>query len=126
VGLIAGAVLVVSAGCGTDQRVTNTPAPATYRGTPDRAALPPPDPAKIVFEPKSGTLRFPTLAQGKWMVQLPGEKSGKPVGAELNLPPEVDPDRTLVYYSHPGGKHSSPVSLKQIRDSREEPVNHTP
>ena len=47
------------------------------------------------------------------MVQVPGAPAS-PAAGKHRLPPGVDPDRTLVFYSTPGGQPSSPVSLRQI------------
>jgi cholesterol transport system auxiliary component len=85
---------------------------------PNRPSLPPPSTDKIDYHEDTRTLTFYTLpGNDRWMVQLPGEGQGRPVGREHRLPADVEPSEVSVYYVRPGLKPSSSVTVKQIIDS---------
>jgi hypothetical protein len=121
------ATLAAFTGCASESREPPpppAPAVAVPPGNREQAAkgphLPPPESDQIRYDDRSRTLTFYALpAPARWMVLLPGAAFAAPAGPEHRLPEGVDPDRTLVYYSRPGGLQSTPVSLKQIQAARE-------
>lgn len=92
---------------------TNDPAWVT-----NRPKLPPPDADRINFDDHTRTLTLYDLAgNDRWMVQMPGEGSGRPVTPKHRIPADAELAQVMVYYARPGVKPSAPVSVKQIRDS---------
>jgi hypothetical protein len=125
--------LAVLSGCGTNEpRPADEPAPPTVppaeltqRDRPDKgtAKLAPPATDQIEYDKTERTLRFYELpGSARWMVQVPGAPASPAAGTH-RLPPGVDPDQTIVYYSTPGGQPSSKVSLRQIE--RAQSKGHT-
>jgi len=115
-------------GCGTAAPPANDQAPhqsSSVPGTNDpawlttRDKLPAPDINLIEYDTYRRTLTFSDLpGHDRWMVQLPDELSGRPVGPQHRLPEGVDKERTLVYYARAGVTVSAPVSVKAIEDGR--------
>jgi hypothetical protein len=119
-------------GCGTAAPPPGELAPhqtSSAPGTNDpawltsREKLPAPDLNLVEYDAYERTLAFAELpGQDRWMVQLPGERAGRPVGPRHRLPEGVDKERTLVYYARAGVKVSAAVTVKAIEDGR---VPHT-
>lgn len=116
-------------GCGAPVPPENDPTPIgttpPIPGTNDpswltsRENLPPPDTDRIEYDREKRTLILYDLpGRDNWMVQLPDEKIGHPVGPQYRLPEGVDTARTLVFYSRPGVKISLPVTVAQIEAGR--------
>jgi len=114
-------------GCGTASPPPNDLAP-TATATPgvndpnwltSREKLPAPDTDRIEYDARTRTLTFTDLpGRDRWMVQLPDEPRGRPVGPQHRLPEGVDTARTLVYYTRPGVKASEPVTVAAIEAGR--------
>lgn len=84
-----------------------------------RDLLPSPDADRIEYDAQKRTLTFQDLPRrDRWMVRLPDEAIGRPVGPIHTLPEGVDLSRTLVYYVRTGSKHSAPVTVAQIEAGR--------
>ena len=84
-----------------------------------REQLPGPDPDRIEYDVERRTLNFYELSgQDRWLVQLPDEAAGKPVGPQHKLPEGVDLRRTLVSYARPGVKVSGAVTVAAIEAGR--------
>lgn len=84
-----------------------------------RPRLPPPDPERIDYDAQKRELSFYELpGRDHWMVQLPDESVGRPVGPRHRLPEGVDPANVLVYYTRPGAKASASVTVAQIEAVR--------
>ncbi len=83
-----------------------------------RAQLPPPEADRINYDEHTRTLTLYDLpGNDRWMVQLPGEESGRPATPQHRIPADTELSKVKVYYARPGVKPSTPVSVKQIRDS---------
>jgi hypothetical protein len=115
--------LLALAGCGgrtPPESEFHAPASSSPgAGDPDwltsRERLPAPDTDRVEYDSAKRLLIFSSLpGNDRWMVQLPGETSGRIVGPVHRLPDGVDPDRTLVYYARPGSKVSARVTVAQI------------
>jgi cholesterol transport system auxiliary component len=88
----------------------------------NRQSLPPPDTDRINYDERTRTLTLYDLpGNDRWIVQLPGEV------AQLATPrhhiPDVDLSEVMVYYTRPGSKSSTPVTVKQILDCGTTPVS---
>lgn len=84
---------------------------------PHRPELPPPQLDRINFDERTRTLSLYALpGNGRWMVQMPGEREGRLVLPQHRVP-EADLAEVLVYYVQPGRKPSAPVTIKQIQES---------
>ncbi len=123
---VATLLLVGTAGCGGEPRegdepeaIPATPVELTNRDRPDLGSkLPPPATDQIEYDKTSRTLTFYELPDSaRWVVQVPGAPAAM-AAVRHRLPPGVDPDRTLVFYTKPGGQPSSPVSLRQIQQAQ--------
>ena len=98
---------------------TGPPALTAVRDRPG-AALPAPDSDRIEYDARTRTLHlYDPPDSARWMVHLSNARHPAPVGPQLRLPEGIDPDRTVVFYTRPGGGHSTPVSLRQIQDARD-------
>ena len=113
-------------GCGTEPRVTNEPSPevpatAVVNERSDRGQrLPLPDAAEIAYDSDSQVLRLYDLpAPARWMVQLPNDRRAVPVDRDYKLPDGSDLDKTLVYYTQPGGRQSKVLTLREIQRARD-------
>ncbi len=109
-------------GCGSATPPGTAPSPHAI-GANDpawivsRPALPPPDTDRINYDENTRTLTLYDLpGNDRWLVRLPGEAAGRPVGPQHRIP-DVDLSDVMVYYARPGLKPSIPVSVKQIQDS---------
>lgn len=127
-----GAVLA-AAGCNAEPRDPPPPLqPAVAVPPSNREAaaakmphLAPPESDRIAYDAGARKLTFYALPAGsRWMILLPGATIAAPAGSEHHLPEGVDPDRTLVYYSQPGGLQSTPVTLKEIQAARDTHVSN--
>ena len=115
-------------GGGTAAPPDNDPPPATTVSVPgsndptwltSRQELPAPDLDRIEYDAQKRTLTLYDLSgRDRWMVRLPDEQRGRPVGPQHRLPEGIDPTRTLVYYARPGVKVSAPVTVAQIEAGR--------
>lgn len=114
-------------GCGTATPPPNdaTPLATSSPGANDpswltsRDKLPAPDTDRIEYDAQKRTLTLYDLpGRDRWMVQLPDEASGHPVGPQHRLPDGVDTSRTLVYYARPGVKVSATVTIARIEAGR--------
>jgi hypothetical protein len=108
-------------GCGSESRPADEAAAelANKERADLGARLPPPAADQIEYDQASCVLTLYQLpASGRWMVQLPGATTPAPAAARHRLPAGVDPDRTLVFYTTPGGNLSTPVSLRQIEKAQ--------
>lgn len=124
----AGVLALWVFGCGTPSPPAGeTPAPnaTTAPGTNDpnwltsREKLPAPDLDRLDYDAGQRTLSlYPLPGQDRWMVQLPDELHGTPVGPLFRLPEGVDRRRTLVFYARPGVKVSAPVTVAAIEAGR--------
>lgn len=84
-----------------------------------RERLPSPDADRIEYDAERRTLHFYELpGRDRWLVQLPNEETGKPVGPQHKLPEGVDLKNTLVYYARPGVKVSSTITVAAIEAGR--------
>jgi hypothetical protein len=84
-----------------------------------RPLLPAPDIDHIEYNKDRRSLSFYDLPGGdRWMVQLPGEQTGRLVGPQHMLPEATDNTRTFVYYVRPGVKSSAAVSVAEIESGR--------
>ena len=118
---VVGVALVGLSGCGSDVRPADeAAAELAKKDRADRGSrLPPPATDQIEYDQLSCTLTFYQLPDSaRWMVQLPGSATAAPAAARHRLPAGVDPDRTLVFYTTPGGHLSTPVSLRQIEKAQ--------
>ncbi len=108
-------------GCGAAAPPGSDPSPhAVGANDPawivSRPALPPPDADRINYDERTRTLTFYDLpGNDRWLVQVPGERVGRPVGPQHRIP-DVDLAEVLVYYARPGLRPSAPVSVKQIQE----------
>ena len=108
-------------GCGSaTPPATDQPHPAVGSADPPwvthRPELPLPDADRMSYEHTSRMLTLYDLpGNDRWMVQLP-DGSTQPTGSQFRLPADVDPEKVLVYYSRPGVKPSSAVSVKFIQE----------
>jgi hypothetical protein len=121
--LVAAALLPAGfAGCGTPTPPGPEPSPhAVGANDPawitNRPELPPPDADRINYDARTRTLTLYDLPRNeRWLVQLPGESTGRPVPPQHRLP-DVDMAEVFVYYARPGQKPSAPVTVKQIQES---------
>jgi len=114
-------------GCGTASPPSDDPSPVATAspGANDpswltsREKLPAPDTDRIEYDAQKGTLTLYDLpGRDRWMVQLPDEPNGRPVGPQHQLPEGADTSRILVYYARPGVKVSAAVTVAQIAASR--------
>jgi cholesterol transport system auxiliary component len=110
-------------GCGTPTPPDATP-PNAAVGSYDppwmanRSNLPPPDTDRINYDANSRTLTLYDLpGNDRWMVRFRGDRSGRPMTPRHTLPGDVDPADVFVYYSRPGVRPSTPVTVKQILDN---------
>jgi hypothetical protein len=84
---------------------------------PGRHELPPPDAERINYDTRTRTLTLYDLPRNdRWEVRLPGDAVGRPVPPQHRLP-DVDMSEVYVYYTRPGVKSSSAVSVKTILES---------
>jgi hypothetical protein len=120
-------------GCGTETRVTNEPSSdgPSVPGLTERSdrgkRLPAPDAAEIRFDADTQTLKLYDLPPTeRWMVQLPHDKTAKPVGREIKLPEGIEADKTMIYITEPGGKQSKAVSLTQVQRAGESFTSRVP
>ncbi len=111
-------------GCGSVEPPGANPSPHSATGANDpawmtnRVQLPPPDADRITYNEHTRTLALYDLpGNDRWMVQLPGEAYGRPAAPQHRVPADTDLSEVMVYYARPGVKPSTPVSVKQIRDS---------
>jgi hypothetical protein len=89
-----------------------------------RPALPPPDADLIKYDERTRTLTMDKLpGNDRWMVRLPGEDVGRPVGTKYRVP-DADPAEVMVYYARPGLRPSAAVSVKQIQEWGGAHVSH--
>jgi hypothetical protein len=121
---VAGAFLlsVGSAGCGTPTPPDAEPSshavgaydPAWITHRPE---LPAPDTDRINYDVRTRTLTLYELSGNeRWLLLLPGETDPRPVPPQLRLP-DVDISETYIYYTRPGRKLSTPVTVRQILES---------
>lgn len=130
---VVGCALAVS-GCSRDPGVPEPQASDAEPRNPTLelaergAALPPPSPEHIEYDPQTNTLKLYQLpGSARWLVQLPRSATAIPAAARHRLPNGVDPDRTYVFYSTPNGHLSSYVTLRQIEHSQSKPhSSHAP
>lgn len=125
---VLGALAFGVFGCGTPSPPAADPSlqpTAASTGSNDpawltsREKLPAPHLDRLDYDPEKRTLALYDLSgRDHWMVQLPGETSGRPVGSACRLPEGVDTSRTLVYYARPGVKVSAPVTVAAIEAGR--------
>lgn len=118
-------------GCGSAAPPEDDPTPtaSSSPGANDpiwltsREHFPAPDTDRIEYDPNQRLLTFHALpGSDQWMVKLPGEPNGRRVGPIHQLPEGIDTAHILVYYSRPGAKTSTPVTVAQIEAGR---VPHT-
>lgn len=84
-----------------------------------REKLPAPHLDRLDYDAEKRTLALYDLTgRDQWMVQLPNEAVGHPIGPMHRLPEGVDTSRTLIYYARPGVKVSAPVSVAAIEAGR--------
>jgi hypothetical protein len=84
-----------------------------------REKLPAPNLDRLDYDAQKRTLALYDLSgRDQWMVQLPNEAFGHPIGPTHRLPEGVDTSRTLIYYSRPGVKVSAPVTVAAIEAGR--------
>lgn len=108
-------------GCGSATPPGPDPSPhATGSNDPawivNRPALPPPDVDRINYDERTRTLTLYDLpGNDRWVVRLPGDGVGRPVGSQYRVP-DVDPAGVMVCYTRPGVKPSVAVSVKQIQE----------
>jgi cholesterol transport system auxiliary component len=114
-------------GCGRAMPPSNDVAPlaTSSPGANDpswltsRDRLPAPDTDRIEYDAQKRTLTLYDLpGHDRWMVQLPDEANGRPIGPQHRLPDGVDTTRTLVYYARPGVKVSAAVTIARIEAGR--------
>jgi len=124
---VVGVVALGVFGCGSPSPPANeSPAQAaTVPGVNDpnwltsREKLPAPDLDRLDYDAQRRTLALYELpGRDRWMVQLPDELTGNPVGPLFKLPEGVDTSRTLVFYFRPGVKVSAPVTVAAIEAGR--------
>jgi hypothetical protein len=128
-------ILIVSGlhGCGSattpdnDTSSISTSAPASGTNDPSwltsREKLPPPDTDRIEYDRGKRMLTLYDLpGRDNWMVQLPDEEIGRPIGSLYRLPEGIDTTRTFVFYSRAGMKVSASVTVAQIEAGR---LSHT-
>ena len=125
-GLVGLAALCVP-GCGATSLPPDDPSsPAlTTPGASDpnwltsREMLPAPNPDRLDYDPQKRRLSFYDLPAGeRWVVHLPGERTGRAVGPHHRLPEGVDTRYVFVYYVRVGDKASFPVSVATIEACR--------
>jgi hypothetical protein len=84
---------------------------------PGRYELPPPDAERINYDTRTRTLTLYDLpGNERWEMRLPGDAVGRPIPPQHRLP-DVDVSEVYVYYTRPGVKASSAVSVKKILES---------
>jgi hypothetical protein len=84
-----------------------------------REKLPAPHLDRLDYDAEKRTLALYDLSgRDQWMVKLPDEIAGRPVGSSYQLPEGADTSRTLVYYARPGVKVSAPVTVAAIEAGR--------
>ncbi|MBP3959407.1 hypothetical protein J8F10_29540 [Gemmata sp. G18] len=120
--LVVFPVALLGCGSATPPGADSAPTPAGGPNDPawvtNRPKLPPPDADRINYDEHTCTLTLYDLpGNDRWMVQMPGEGSGRPVTPQHRLPADTELSQVMVYYARPGVKPSAPVSVKQIRDS---------
>ncbi|MDW8199495.1 MAG: hypothetical protein RMJ56_18030 [Gemmataceae bacterium] len=119
---VASVLSVGLMGCGTPPPPGPEPSPHAVglydpAWMPHRHELPPPQLDRLNFDERTRTLSlYPLPGNGRWMVQMPGEREGRLVLPQHRLP-EADPAEVLVYYVQPGRRPSVPVTIKQIQES---------
>ncbi|HEY1192227.1 MAG TPA: hypothetical protein VGE74_31675 [Gemmata sp.] len=111
-------------GCGGAIAPTGGPAPSAGVGTDDpawvtlRTKLPAPDADRISYDEHNRTLTLYDLpGNDRWMIQMPGDESGRPAAQQQRIPTEAALAHVVVYYVRPGLKPSATVSVQQIRDT---------
>jgi hypothetical protein len=116
---LAAAVTAAAAGCSSDGPAAGGGGPAVpVERLTAGAKLPAPEAEKIEYNADTRTLTFYDLPDARWVVYHPGDRFPVPAGPEHRLPRGADPDRTVVYYTKPGGHRSESVTLRQIQDGR--------
>lgn len=96
-------------GCNSGDR------PAAGGPIADHGQLPAPDADRIEYDAQKRTLTFYDLPDSsRWMVRVSGG-TPRPAGPVHRLSEGDDPEDTLVFYTRPGGRTSTPVSVKQIQ-----------
>lgn len=112
-------------GCGSVSPGDSSPVADSTGGARDpdwltsRERLPAPDTDRIEYDVQKRTLILYDLpGRDRWMVQLPDEAKGRPVGPQHRLPDGIDTARTWVYYARPGARISVAVSIDQIAAGR--------
>ncbi|QJW97628.1 hypothetical protein [Frigoriglobus tundricola] len=107
-------------GCGTATPPGPPPSPhALGANDPawivNRGSLPPPDTDRINYDERTRTVTLYDLPGNDcWRIQLPGEAS-KLVAPQFRVP-DADAAEVLVYYTRPGLRASTPVTVKQIQE----------